>query len=305
MNHMNIISNSFRFVFVYSVSFYSFQIIKHFNRLLQNDVFLNIFLNKFRIISKNQNVLSTTFKRLNQREVSLSHLYLKERNGFGLSQNKFISSSNENSYEETKKYNINEETKSRNRWTKKEEEAVISKEIQIRKQNPKITEKQMNHQLSIAFDNNRTVGSFASKRRSTKWKLMVQNEMNSFSEKDSKNNLNCDDLKDKIFSRLNHDSQSKNIVGPGSDYAPSDEVLMQMANILKFQEGNSNILEKEATGKIEMHYIIWKALLYLYQPKKMNILLFFSTFLRDLTERWFGENRRKRNVSKSKIQIME
>ena len=86
-------------------------------------------INKFRIISKNPNILSTTFKRLNQREVSLSHLYLDEIYGFGLSQNKFISSSNGNS---------NEETKSRNIWTKKEEEAVIAKEIQIRKQNPKL-----------------------------------------------------------------------------------------------------------------------------------------------------------------------
>ena len=152
--------------------------------------------NKFRIISKNQNILSTTFKRLKQCEVSLSHLYLNERNSFWLSQNKFISSSNENSYEETKKYNINEETKSRNRWTKKEEEAVIAKEIQIRKQNPEITEKQINHQLSIAFNNKRTVGSFASKRRTTKWKLIIQNEMNSFSDKDSKHNSNCDNLAD-------------------------------------------------------------------------------------------------------------
>ena len=262
MNHMNIISNSFRFVFVYSVSFYSFQIIKHFNRLLQNDVFLNIFLNKFRIISKNQNVLSTTFKRLNQREVSLSHLYSNERKSFRLSQNKFISSSNENSYEETKKYNINEETKSRNRWTKKEEEALIAKEIQIRKQNLKITEKQMNHQLSIAFSNKRTVGSFASKRRSTKWKLIIQNEMNSFSDKDSKHNSNCDNLADKNHSGLNNGSQSKDIVGPGSDYAPSDEVLMQMANILKSQERNYNILEKEATGRIEMQIsTLWPGIL--------------------------------------------
>ena len=234
--------------------------------------------NKFRIISKNQNVLSTTFKRLNQREVSLSHLYLKERNGFGLSQNKFISSSNENSYEETKKYNINEETKSRNRWTKKEEEAVIAKEIQIRKQNPKITEKQTNHQLSIAFSNKRTVGSFASKRRSTKWKLIIQNEMNSFSDKDSKHNSNCDDLADKNHSGLNNDSQSKDIVGPGSDYAPSDEVLMQMANILKSQERNSNILEKEATGRIEMQIsTLWPGIFTC--PKKMNIIHVFLQFL--------------------------
>ena len=120
---------------------------------------------------------------------------------------------------------------------------------ELRKQDPNITEKQINQKLSIAFNHERTVGSFASRRRSSRWKLMIQNEMDSFAENSnvtSNDGLTCADTKYKTSFASKMDStsneESKNVKDP------SDEMLIEMGNILKYQESNSNILEKEATG---------------------------------------------------------
>ena len=58
------------------------------------------------------------------------------------------------------------------KWTKEEEIQVINQEILIREKNHTISEKEINEQLAIVFDNARTVGSYESRRKTSKWKTM-------------------------------------------------------------------------------------------------------------------------------------
>ena len=64
------------------------------------------------------------------------------------------------------------------RWTEDEEHNVMKQEISIKKCNPKITEKDLNQQLSKHFGNVRTVSSYESRRKTQKWKLAVKNLLN-------------------------------------------------------------------------------------------------------------------------------
>ena len=122
------------------------------------------------VISKKLRTFSPTVFLFHQHELALS-----SRNDGHMSQNRLKSTAEKAIFEPFYK-----DTKESKRWTKEEEEAVILKEIQIRNTNPNISEKQMNQRLSVAFNNSRTTGSFASRRRSTRWKEMVKSQLVNF-----------------------------------------------------------------------------------------------------------------------------
>ena len=215
------------------------------------------------LITKKLRTFSPTVSLFHQHELDLS-----SRNDGSMSQKKHKSTAERTIFE-----TFNKDTKGSKRWTKEEEEAVILKEIQIRNTNPNISEKQINQRLSAAFNNVRTTGSFASRRRSTRWKEMVKcqivnfasnveaNKINTFEtdasvndekgEKDTERNIKSNDVNNKLMTSDDHQKEpNESIFDLNTSLlnAPSEDILMQIGNVLRYQERNSNILENEAKG---------------------------------------------------------
>ena len=157
--------------------------------------------------------------------------------------------------------------KVRKRW-KKEEEAVILKEIPIRNTNPDISDEFINRKLSVLFNNVRGAGSFAFQRK-TRWKEKVKSQMVDFvsnDENDLKNtpriNANVDDKDGKkdfetdnytkdIYSKViksdcNHQEPNKSIFDPNKSSLnePQEDKLMEIENLQRYQERNVKLFGK-------------------------------------------------------------
>ena len=215
------------------------------------------------VITRKFRTFSPTVSPFYQHELVLS-----SRNDGFVSQKRHKSTAEKAIFE-----TFNKDTKGSKRWTKEEEEAVILKEIQIRNTNPNISEKQINQRLSAAFNNARTTGSFASRRRSTRWKEMVKsqivnfapnveaNKINTFEtdasvhdekrEKDTERKEKSNNINNKEMTADDHQKEpNESIFDPNKSLlnAPSEDLLMEIGNVLRYQERNSNILENEAKG---------------------------------------------------------
>ena len=150
--------------------------------------------------------------------------------------------------------------KSRQRvyWREEEEQEVIAKEIQLRRENPSITEKEMNKKLSLAFDNSRTTASYASRRKSSRWKLMVKtqndilDDLNANVEK-QKLRINTSKFQDNKLTQISSDQLACN--------SPSEKTLEEMGDALRYEETYLNILEHEAKG-IFLIVILWRFSIY-------------------------------------------
>lgn len=223
----------------------------------------------FQAITKKLQTLSPTVSPFHQHELVLS-----SRNYGHMSQKRHKSTAEKAIFE-----TVNKDTKGSKRWTKEEEEAVILKEIQIRNTNPHISEKQINQRLSAAFNNVRTTSSFASRRRSTRWKEMVKsqivnfaptveaNKINTFEtdasfhdekrEKDTERNEKSNNINNKEITADDHQKEpNESIFDPSKSLlnAPSEDILMKIGNVLRYHERNSNILENEAKGISFIYY---------------------------------------------------
>lgn len=139
----------------------------------------------------------------------------------------------------------NNESRQGVRWGKEEEQEVIAKEIQFKRENPSISEKEMNKKLSLAFNNTRTTGSYAARRQSSRWKLMVKNQNDIW--QSLKANVENQDLRPDP-SKF-QDSQATEISREQlACYSPSEKTLEEMGDALRYEETYSSILEHEAKG---------------------------------------------------------
>ena len=59
------------------------------------------------------------------------------------------------------------------RWSEDEELQVMKKEIEIKNKHPNWTEKEINQQLCTLFDHRRSIGSYNSRRKTQRWKSMI------------------------------------------------------------------------------------------------------------------------------------
>ena len=172
------------------------------------------------------------------------------------------------------------------RWTEGEERDVINKEIQIRRKNPSITEKEINQQLYDGFDHIRSIGSYESRRKTSQWKTMVLQQLENNTtppgneqqqEKNSKNKSSTteDEYKSEEFWLIRQRqiaakkqnallqktrSQMKpyhHAIAEATDkisvYSPhsggySVTTLAELSEAVKFEERSSNILEHGSKG---------------------------------------------------------
>ena len=173
------------------------------------------------------------------------------------------------------------------RWTEGEERDAINKEIQLRRENPNVTEKEINQRLYDEFDHIRSIGSYESRRKTSKWKTMVLQQLDNKDthivndqqqEKNYKNRSSTpleDEYKSEEFWLIRQRqiatkkqteflqktrSQMKpyhHAIAKATDeisvYSPhsggfSVTTLAELSDVVKFEERSSNILEHGAKG---------------------------------------------------------